>query len=117
MIKRIAVSMPEPMYVEMERARGTAGQDRSAWVQQAIADRLKREQRAADIAAFIRGYIRMAGPAAGDASKIGCCRGPVLCRSLPSGRPSAKPVVENQDDTQFGMGEKAGIAPILRLAF
>ena len=56
MIKRIAVSMPEPMYVDMERARGGVGQDRSAWVQQAIADRLRREQREADIAAYIRGY-------------------------------------------------------------
>lgn len=56
MIKRIAVSMPAPMYVDMERARDAVGQDRSAWVQQAIADRLGREQREADIAAYIRGY-------------------------------------------------------------
>ncbi len=48
--------MPEPMYVDMERARDALGQDRSAWVQQAIADRLKREKREADIAAYIRGY-------------------------------------------------------------
>ena len=48
--------MPEPMYVDMERARDSLGQDRSAWVQQAIADRLKREKREADIAAYIRGY-------------------------------------------------------------
>ena len=56
MVRRIAVSMPEPMYVDMERARDSLGQDRSAWVQQAIADRLKREQREADIAAYLRGY-------------------------------------------------------------
>lgn len=56
MVRRIAVSMPEPMYEDMERARGTAGQDRSSWVQQAIADRLERERKAADIAAYIRGY-------------------------------------------------------------
>ena len=56
MVRRIAVSMPAPMYLDMERARDAAGQDRSAWVQQAIADRLKREQREADIAAYIRGY-------------------------------------------------------------
>ena len=48
--------MPEPMYLDMERARDAAGTDRSAWVQQAIADRLKREQHEADIAAYIRGY-------------------------------------------------------------
>lgn len=56
MVRRIAVSMPEPLYVDMERARGAAGQDRSAWVQQAIADRLRRERRETDIAAYIRGY-------------------------------------------------------------
>ena len=56
MTRRIAVSMPEPMYADMERAREAAGQDRSSWVQQAIADRLERERKAADIAAYIRGY-------------------------------------------------------------
>lgn len=56
MVRRIAVSMPEPMYADMERARKEASQDRSAWVQQAIADRLERERKAADIAAYIRGY-------------------------------------------------------------
>ncbi len=56
MIRRIAVSMPEPMYLAMERARDAAGKDRSAWVQQAISDRLERDRRAADIAAYIRGY-------------------------------------------------------------
>ena len=56
MVRRIAISMPEPMYVDMERARDASGADRSTWVQQAIADRLKRERREADIAAYIRGY-------------------------------------------------------------
>ena len=56
MVRRIAISMPEPMYADMERARKATGQDRSSWVQQAIADRLERERKAADIAAYIRGY-------------------------------------------------------------
>ncbi len=56
MVRRIAVSMPEVMYADMERARKATGQDRSSWVQQAIADRLERERKAADIAAYIRGY-------------------------------------------------------------
>ncbi len=56
MVRRIAVSMPEPMYFDMERARNGAGTDRSSWIQQAIADRLQRERRQADIAAYIRGY-------------------------------------------------------------
>lgn len=50
--------MPEPMYLDMERARGGAGQDRSAWVQQAIAEWLQRERREADIAAYVRGYAQ-----------------------------------------------------------
>ncbi len=56
MVRRIAVSMPEPMYADMERARKATGQDRSSWVQQAIADRLERERKTADIAAYVRGY-------------------------------------------------------------
>jgi len=56
MTRRIAVSMPEPMYADMERAREAARQDRSSWVQQAIADRLERQRKAADVAAYIRGY-------------------------------------------------------------
>lgn len=56
MVRRIAVSMPESMYVDMERARDASGADRSTWVQEAIAERLKRERREADIAAYIRGY-------------------------------------------------------------
>lgn len=50
------MSMPEPMFLEMERARGATGQDRSAWLQEAIAARLERERKAADIAAYLRGY-------------------------------------------------------------
>lgn len=56
MVRRIAVSMPEPMYLDMERARDAAGKDRSTWVQEAIAHRLDREKREADIAAYVRGY-------------------------------------------------------------
>lgn len=56
MAKKIAISMPEPMYKDMERSRKRHRRDRSAWVQEAIADRLRREKREADIAAYIRGY-------------------------------------------------------------
>lgn len=58
MSKKVAISMPEPMFREMERARKRAGADRSGWMQEAVAERLKREQREADIAAYIRGYER-----------------------------------------------------------
>lgn len=56
MVRRIAIRMLQPLYEEMERARRAAGQDRSSWVQQAIADRMERERKAADIAAYVRGY-------------------------------------------------------------
>lgn len=48
--------MPDPMFREMERARKRRSSDRSAWVQEAVAERLKREQHEADVAAYIRGY-------------------------------------------------------------
>lgn len=48
--------MPGPMFREMERARKRRSSGRSAWVQEAVAERLKREQHEADIAAYIRGY-------------------------------------------------------------
>ena len=56
MAKRIAISMPEPMFKEMERARRSQRKDRSAWLQEAVAERLHREQRARDIAAYVRSY-------------------------------------------------------------
>lgn len=56
MVKKIAISMPEPMFRDMERARKRARADRSGWVQEAVAERLKREQHEADVAAYIRGY-------------------------------------------------------------
>jgi metal-responsive CopG/Arc/MetJ family transcriptional regulator len=54
--KKIAISMPEPMFREMESARKRRAADRSVWVQEAIAERLKREQHEADIAAYVRSY-------------------------------------------------------------
>jgi len=48
--------MPDPMYRDVERARKRKASDRSAWIQEAVAERLKREQHEADVAAYIRGY-------------------------------------------------------------
>ena len=56
MVKRIAISMPEPMFRDLEKARRKTRKDRSAWLQEVIAERLKREQHEADVAAYIRGY-------------------------------------------------------------
>ncbi len=56
MTKRIAISMPDPMFRDMEKARKRVGKHRSAWLQETVAERLAREKRARDIAAYIRGY-------------------------------------------------------------
>ena len=56
MVKKIAVSMAEPIFREMERARRRRGASRSAWLQDAVAERLRREKLAEDIDAYIRGY-------------------------------------------------------------
>jgi predicted DNA-binding protein len=58
MVKRIAVSMPESMFEEMERLRKRAGKDRSAWLQEAVAEHVRRAKREADVAAYVRGYER-----------------------------------------------------------
>ncbi len=54
--KKVAISMPAPMFRDMERARKRKASDRSLWVQEAISERLRREQHEADVAAYIRGY-------------------------------------------------------------
>lgn len=56
MVKKFAISMAEPIFGQMERSRSRAGQDRSAWIQDAVAARLEREKHEADVAAYIRGY-------------------------------------------------------------
>lgn len=55
-MKKVAISMAEPIFKDMERSRERARKDRSAWIQEAVAERLKREQHDADVAAYIRGY-------------------------------------------------------------
>ncbi|TMD61322.1 MAG: hypothetical protein E6I87_03130 [Chloroflexi bacterium] len=56
MAKKLAISMPEAIFKEMERSRKRRGKDRSAWLQEAIGERLRREKREADIAAYVRSY-------------------------------------------------------------
>ncbi len=58
MTRKFAVSMPDPMFRDMERARKHARKDRSVWLQETVAERLKREKHEADVAAYIRGYER-----------------------------------------------------------
>jgi metal-responsive CopG/Arc/MetJ family transcriptional regulator len=54
--KKVAISMPEPMFREMERARKRKTSDRSTWIQEAIGERLTREHQDVAAAAYVRGY-------------------------------------------------------------
>ena len=56
MVKKVAISIPEPIFEEMERSRARARRDRSGWIQEAVAQRLKRERDEADVAAYVRSY-------------------------------------------------------------
>jgi metal-responsive CopG/Arc/MetJ family transcriptional regulator len=56
MAKKIAVSMPDALFNEMERARKREGKDRSAWLQDVVSRSLRLLKREADVAAYIRGY-------------------------------------------------------------
>lgn len=56
--KRAAISLPDALYEQIERARKRAGKDRSAWLQEAAADYLKRRTKAQEIEAYFRGYER-----------------------------------------------------------
>lgn len=56
MVKKVAISMAEPIFRAMEQSRSRAGDDRSAWIQEAVAQRLKRERHEADVAAYVRSY-------------------------------------------------------------
>lgn len=58
MTKRAAISLPDELYQQIERARKRAGKDRSAWLQEAAADYLKKRTKAEEIESYFRGYER-----------------------------------------------------------
>ena len=45
MTKRTALSLPDDLYRDIERARKRANQDRSSWIQEAAAEYLKQRTR------------------------------------------------------------------------
>jgi hypothetical protein len=55
-VKKIAVSMAEPIFREMERSRKRARLTRSGWLQAAAEERLARITHEDRVAADIRGY-------------------------------------------------------------
>lgn len=58
MTKRAAISLPDELFRQIERARKRAGMDRSAWLQEAAADYLKRRTKPQEIEAYFKGYER-----------------------------------------------------------
>lgn len=58
MTKRAAISLPDDLYRQIERARKRAGKDRSTWLQEAATDYLKKRTKAEEIESYFRGYER-----------------------------------------------------------
>lgn len=58
MTKRTAISLPDGLFREIERARKRAKKDRSAWIQDAAAEYLKRRSKEEEIEAYFTAYER-----------------------------------------------------------
>lgn len=58
MTKRTAISLPDDLYSQIERARKRAGKDRSTWIQEAAGEYLKRRTKEEEIEAYFAGYER-----------------------------------------------------------
>ena len=59
MTKRTAISLPDRLYRDIERARERAGLDRSTWIQEAAGEYLRKHDEAAKIEAYFDGYRRI----------------------------------------------------------
>lgn len=59
MTKKTAISLPDDLFREIERARKRSKKDRSTWLQEAAADYLKRKTMEEKIEAYFDGYRRI----------------------------------------------------------
>ncbi len=59
MTKRTAISLPDGLFGEIERARKHARKDRSTWIQEAAAEYLKRRSKEEEIEAYFSAYERI----------------------------------------------------------
>lgn len=59
MTKKIAISLPDGLFRDIEKARKRSKEDRSTWIQEAAADYLKRKTMQEKIAAYFDGYRRI----------------------------------------------------------
>lgn len=59
MTKRTAISLPDKLFRDIERARKRAGLDRSSWLQEAAAEYLAKRTKGARVEAYFDGYRRI----------------------------------------------------------
>ena len=59
MTKKTAISLPDDLFRDIERARKRVRKDRSTWIQEAAADYLKRKTMQEKIDAYFDGYRRI----------------------------------------------------------
>jgi metal-responsive CopG/Arc/MetJ family transcriptional regulator len=59
MTKRAAISLPDDLFREIERARKRAKKDRSTWLQDAASEYLKKRTKEEEIEAYFSAYERV----------------------------------------------------------
>jgi metal-responsive CopG/Arc/MetJ family transcriptional regulator len=57
--KKTAISLPDDLYRDIERARKRAGKDRSLWLQEAASEYLKKRTKEEEIEAWLSAYERV----------------------------------------------------------
>ncbi len=58
MTKRTAISLPDDLYRDIERARRRVRKDRSSWIQDAVSEYLRKRSKEEEIEAYFAGYER-----------------------------------------------------------
>ncbi len=58
MTRRTAISLPDDLYRQIERARKSAKKDRSTWLQEAASAYLRKRTREEEVEAYFSGYER-----------------------------------------------------------
>jgi len=57
--KKTAISLPDQLYREIERARKRSKKDRSTWIQEAASEYLKKRTKEEEIEAWLSAYERV----------------------------------------------------------
>lgn len=59
MTKKTAISLPDELFREIERARKRSKKDRSTWIQEAASEYLKKRTKEEEIEAWLSAYERV----------------------------------------------------------